>query len=126
MKYLIGEQVIEKGCSQIHIITDYELINGVDIYYTLSGKSFSESQIIRYHCKTIDEYSERLMNNFDFTVTISDPYRLTYEGLLESINKRKLETEQRKKQVHQGRQINGVTDSKKTIFSKIKKFFGIK
>ena len=126
MKYLIGEQVIEKGCSQIHIITDYELINGVDIYYTLSGKSFSESQIIRYHCKTIDEYSERLMNNFDFTVTITDPYRLTMEGLLESMNKRELETEQRKKQVNQGHQIKDVMDNKKTLISKIKKFFCIK
>ena len=65
MKYQIGEQVYTDNTKNIEVIEHREVISGVGIYYTLSGKSFSESQLSRFY-KTYDDAKEIMNNVVDF------------------------------------------------------------
>lgn len=57
MKYQIGEQVINLNSGDLEIIESSELISDVVLYYTLSGKSFAETQLSRYW-KTVEDVKE--------------------------------------------------------------------
>jgi hypothetical protein len=99
MKYAIGDQVIVKSTQVVEIIESSEIIDNVSIYYTVSGKSFSESQIVRKHLfegeiyekQEIMEMLYNSLSNLNFKVTCKYGTKFDMESarkLMDEINKR--------------------------------------
>ena len=93
MKYHIGEQVINRSNGELEIIEDCELISDVMLYYTISGKSFVESQLSR-HKKTVEDAKEivdKVINILTINLTIKNPELFTTESIIKSLEEIKKE-----------------------------------
>ena len=58
MKFQIGEQVNKIGSRDVLIISEFEVINGTNIYYTLNGEAYPEEQIIRFYPQSESDFFE--------------------------------------------------------------------
>ena len=88
MKYTIGDQVIVKSTQVVEIIESSEIIDNVSIYYTVSGKSFSESQIrrkhlfegVKYEKQEITEILDDVLSPLKFTLKIKEGSKFDMES----------------------------------------------
>ena len=93
MKYQIGEQVINLNSGDLEIIESSELISDVVLYYTVSGKSFAETQLGRYW-KTVEDAKEiinKVVDRLTINVTIKNPELFTPEAIIKSLEEYKKE-----------------------------------
>jgi len=100
MKYQIGEQVINLNSGDLEIIESSELISDVVLYYTVSGKSFAETQLSRYW-KTAEDAKEiinKVVDRLTINLTIKNPELFTKEAIrkgLEACRDERLKNERR-------------------------------
>jgi len=101
MKYQIGEQVINLNSGDLEIIESSELISDVVLYYTVSGKSFAETQLGRYW-KTVEDAKEiinKVVDTLTINLTIKNPELFTKEAIrkgLEACRDERLKNERLK------------------------------
>ena len=93
MKYQIGEQVINLNSGDLEIIESSELISDVVLYYTVSGKSFAETQLSRYW-KTVEDAKEivnKVIDKLTINLTIKNRELFTTESIIKSLEEYKKE-----------------------------------
>lgn len=93
MKYQIGEQVINLNSGDLEIIESSELISDVMLYYTVSGKSFPETQLSRYW-KTVEDAKEivnKVIDKLTINLTIKNRELFTTESIIKSLEEYKKE-----------------------------------
>ena len=93
MKYQIGEQVINRNSGDLEIIESSELISDVVLYYTVSGKSFAETQLSRYW-KTVEDAKEivnKVIDKLTINLTIKNRELFTTESIIKSLEEAKKE-----------------------------------
>jgi hypothetical protein len=93
MKYQIGEQVINLNSGDLEIIESSELISDVMLYYTVSGKSFAETQLSRYW-KTVEDAKEivnKVIDKLTINLTIKNRELFTTESIIKSLEEYKKE-----------------------------------
>ena len=93
MKYQIGEQVINLNSGDLEIIESSELISDVMLYYTVSGKSFAETQLSRYW-KTVEDAKEivnKVIDKLTINLTIKNRELFTTESNIKSLEEYKKE-----------------------------------
>jgi len=93
MKYQVGEQVINLNSGDLEIIESSELISDVVLYYTVSGKSFAETQLSRYWKTTEDakEIIKKVVDRLTINLTIKNPELFTPEAITKSLEEYKKE-----------------------------------
>jgi len=93
MKYQIGEQVINRNSGDLEIIESGELISDIVLYYTVSGKSFAETQLSRYW-KTVEDAKEivnKVIDKLTINLTIKNRELFTTESIIKSLEEYKKE-----------------------------------
>ena len=93
MKYQIGEQVINLNSGDLEIVESSELISDVVLYYTVSGKSFAETQLSRYW-KTVEDAKEivnKVIDKLTINLTIKNRELFTTESIIKSLEEYKKE-----------------------------------
>lgn len=95
MKYQVGEQVYVKSNGELEIIEGCETICETSIYYTLTGKSFAEFQLSRYHKvkEDVKELIDDVVNFLSSKVVFKfkNPEKFTAVSLYKDLEKIKKE-----------------------------------
>ena len=120
MKYAINQIVKVLETNQIKVISDYENIEGVKIYYMTDNSAFAESQLQEL---SLEELIETLKQKLPILLEplVKESAERTAEGFKKLTEQKKLEELQEKLLKKQLKK-----EKWNKLFNKLKKFFLLK
>ena len=68
-KYQVNQNVQIKGGIEKFIITDFEIFEGITLYYTNNGKAYPEDMLQEEDCNDLDKSLSNFIKIFELVIT---------------------------------------------------------